>query len=125
MTTTDLVKDWLHKEGFKCEMDADGDLQFKYQGLHMFCSVDKNDPLFFRILVPNIYEVENNRAKVMEALNTVTRDIKVVKAFLVEDRVWLAIEMFIDTTPDIDDFVERCLDILVASRERFVREMLA
>ena len=61
----------------------------------------------------------------MEALHTITRDIKVVKAFLVEDRVWLAIEMFIDTTPDIDDFVERCLDILVASRERFVREMLA
>ena len=125
MTTTDLVKDWLRKEGFKCETDADGDLQFKYQGLHMFFSVDKNDPLFFRILVPNIYEVENNRAKVMEALHTITRDIKVVKAFLVEDRVWLAIEMFIDTTPDIDDFVERCLDILVASRERFVREMLA
>lgn len=123
MTTSDLVKNWLSSEGFKYDIDGDGDIHFKYQTHNYFFTVDDNDKLFFRIIMPNIYTVEGNRSRVLEAINTVSRDIKVIKAFLVEDHLWLAIEMFIDSTPELEDFFERCLNILEAGREKIAHEI--
>ena len=123
MTTAELAKSWLNSQGFKCNLDEDGDAVFKYEGATMFVSVDKDDPLFFKIVMPCVYEVENDQAKVLEAVNQINREIKVVKAIVVENNVHLLIEMFVDTTPEVDDFFERCCDILIASR-RILAEKL-
>ena len=124
MITTELVKDWLSSEGYRYEIDSDGDVRFKYQGKTYFCTGDTNDEQFFRIIMPGIYQVENNRERVLEAVNTVCRDIKVLKAFLVEDKLWLSIEMFVDSSPEVEDFIERCLNILNAGFERVAHEIL-
>ena len=123
MITSELVKEWLSDEGYKYEIDEDGDIRFKYQGKTFFCTADKNDSQYFRIILPNLYDVENNRVKVLEAINTVTRDMKVLKAYLVEDSLWLSIEMFVDSSPEAEDFMERCLNILNAGVEQIAREI--
>lgn len=123
MNASDLVENWLKSQGFRSERDNDGDLRFRYQGANLFCSNDDGDNQFLRILMPGIYKVEGDRTRVLEAINTISRDIKAIKAFLIEDHLWLSIEMFIDSTPDIDDFIERCLDILVAGRRRIAKEI--
>lgn len=123
MTTADLVKDWLASEGYKYTIDNDGDLQFKYQGLPMWVMVDQNDPLFLRVIMPNVYQLENNRAKVLEILNGLNANIKAVKGFLVDENVWLSIEMYIDSSPEVEDFIERCLDILLAGFRKFAEEL--
>ena len=64
-----------------------------------------------------------NRVKVLEVCNMITRDLKVVKAYLVKDRLWLSIEMFIDSTPEIDDFFDRCCQILIAAYEKTAKEI--
>ena len=61
--------------------------------------------------------------KVLEAANMITRDMKVVKAFLVEDHLWLSIELFIDSTPEFGDFFVRCIEILVAARHKIAQEI--
>ena len=124
MNACDLVENWLKSQGFRSERDSDGDLRFRYEGVNLFCGKDDNDKQFLRIIMPGIYKVDGDRTRVLEAVNTISRDIKAIKAFLVEDYLWLAIEMFIDSTPDIDDFIERCLDILVAGRLRIAKEIL-
>ena len=124
MNACDLVENWLKSQGFRSERDSDGDLRFRYEGVNLFCGKDDNDKQFLRIIMPGIYKVDGDRTRVLEAINTISRDIKAIKAFLVEDHLWLAIEMFIDSTPDIDDFIERCLDILVAGRQRIAKEIL-
>lgn len=124
MNASDLVENWLKEQGFKNERDDDGDLRFKYQGVNLFCCKDDNDKQFLRIIMPGIYKVDGDRTRVLEAISTISRDIKAIKAFLVEDHLWLAIEMFIDSTPDIDDFIERCLDIMIAGRQRIAKEIL-
>ena len=73
--------------------------------------------------MPNIYELEDNRVKVLEACNTITRDYKVVKAYLVKDRLWLSIEMFVDSTPEVGDFFERCCRILISAYEDTAKEI--
>lgn len=124
MNASDLVENWLKEQGFKNERDNDGDLLFKYQGVNLFCCKDDNDKQFLRVIMPGIYQIDGDRLKVLEAINTISCDLKAIKAFIVQDRLWLAIEMFIDSTPDIDDFIERCLDILIAGRQRIVQEIL-
>lgn len=124
MNVSDLLENWLKEQGFRSERDGDGDLVFRYQGVGLFCNKDDDDKQFLRIIMPNIYQVKNDRTRVLEAINTISRDIKAIKAFLVNDSLCLSIEMFIDSTPDIDDFIERCLDILIASRQRIANEIL-
>lgn len=124
MNASDLVENWLKDQGFRCERDSDGDLLFRYEGVHLFCCKDDSDKQFLRIIMPNIYKVDGDRTRVLEAINTIARDIKAIKAFLVNDSLWLAIEMFVDSTPDIEDFIERCLDILIAGRQKIAKEIL-
>ena len=50
-------------------------------------------------------------------------DTLVIKALLVQNRVHLVIEMFVDTTPEVDDFFERCCDILIAGRRAFAEAL--
>lgn len=120
-----LVENWLKNQGFRSARDEHGILRFRYQGLDMVCPGDDDDPLFLRIVMPGIYSVKGDRAKVLEAISTICSKLKAIKAFLDDDGdLWLAIEMFVDSTPDIDDFVERCLDILVAGHRECAGEIL-
>ena len=123
MEIVDLVKNWLSTEGYKYDVDNDGDIHFKYEGLHIYFTVDQNDQSFFRLIMPGIYQVENNRVRVLEAACKVTRDLKVLKAFLVEDHLWLTIEMFLDTSPEVKDFFPRCLSLMKRGREMIAKEI--
>ena len=84
-----------------------------------------DDDTYFRIILPNIYEAEEeNRYQVLEACNAITRQYKVLKAYLTpKGNLWLSIEMFVDTTPDIGDFFERCCNILVHGYEDMKKEI--
>lgn len=123
MRACDLVENWLKEQGFRTERDADNDVRFSYQGVHMFCC-DNSDESYLHIIMPGIYDVDGDRERVLEAINTISRDIKAIKAFLVDNSLWLSIEMFIDSTPDVEDFIKRCLDILIAGRNRIAKEIL-
>lgn len=120
----DLIKNWLSSEGYRYETDADGDIHFKYQGKNMYFITDERDELYFRLMMPYVYEVENNREKVLEACNTICRELKVVKAFLVGDGMFLCIEMFVDSSPEVEDFLQRCCDILLAAYHKGAEEIL-
>jgi hypothetical protein len=123
MRTEELVKQFLSNEGYKFDVDSDGDIHFKYEGINLYFTVDNNDQKYFRLIMPNIYQLEGNRTKVLEAINTVARDLKVIKAYLIEDRLWLAVELFIDSTPELEDFFPRCMGLLKAGREKIAEEI--
>lgn len=117
---TELVKEWLASEGFRHDVDENGNIHFKYQGMNLFFTADEDDDAFFRLLMPNICEVSNaeDRVKLMEVCNEVNSTTKVVKAFIVNDNMWLAIEILIDSTPEVGDFFERCCDTLIVAYQR-------
>ena len=123
MRTDELVKQFLSNEGYKFDIDGDGDIHFRFEGINLYFTVDNNDQRYFRLIMPNIYQLEGNRTRVLEAINTVARDLKVIKAYLIEDRLWLAVELFIDSTPELEDFFPRCLGLLKAGREKIAGEI--
>jgi len=59
-----------------------------------------------------------------QACNTICRKYKVAKAYIVNDRLWLAIEIFVDSTPEISDFFERACRILLSAYDDAQKEIV-
>lgn len=122
MSIEEQVKNYLSTEGYKYQYVGDDEtIAFKYQGLGYFLSVDKNDSEFCRLFLPQIYQLEGNRTKVLEAINTLTIEMKAIKAFLVEDQLWLSIEMIVPHDASVCEVLERCFGILSEGRIRIAR----
>ena len=121
MKISEMVFEFLKDQGLCPKYDDDGDIFFKYQMAGFVYIVDDDDELFFRLAMPNIFEVtDDNRMMVLEAINKVNVDVKVVKAICTPvDNVWLTTEMLMDTTPNLEDFFQRNLHILLGARVRF------
>lgn len=118
----EIYKKWLTANGVKWEQEDFG-LTFRYQGSNFVIFDNSSDPLYLAIAMPGIYELENDELKVLRVLNKINNNRKAIKAVLNDDSVWLTIEMFIDSTPDVEDFMERLLDILNQGRMLFNMEI--
>lgn len=114
-----MVFDYLKEQGL-CPQLKDEVIIFKYQMCTFIFFVDDDDEKFFRLALPGIYDVtEDNRISVLEAINEVNKKLKVAKAFIPDDDVWVSAETLMDDTPELDDFVPRILNILLGSRQKF------
>lgn len=120
MKNIDLMIEFLRSQGFKYELDEDGDLFFKYQMRNFLYYANDDDQGFFQIAMPAIFDVtEDNREAVLEAANSVTASIKVAKVVIIGEKVWLFAELLLDSTPVYDDIVPRVLDILMGTQQQF------
>jgi len=119
MKTSEMVLNYLKEQGFCPQLDDDV-IVFKYQMCTFVFFVDDDDDKFFRLALPSIFDVtEDNRISVLEATNELNKRLKVVKAFIPNDEVWLSAETLMDETPELDDFVPRILSILFSARQKF------
>jgi len=119
MKTSEMVLNYLKEQGFCPQLDDDV-IVFKYQMCTFAFFVDDDDDKFFRLALPSIFDVtEDNRISVLEATNELNKRLKVVKAFIPNDEVWLSAETLMDETPELDDFVPRILGILFSARQKF------
>jgi len=125
MKTSELVIDFLRQQGFCPEVDeSNGNVVFKFQMANFLFVNNDEDEEFFQLLMPYIYEVtEDNREMVLEACNKLNQGIKVCKACVLGDNVWLFFEILLDHTPDVADIVPRALQILQAARQEFYKNM--
>ena len=119
----ELICSYLKENGCRYEIFNDNLMKFKYQGAQFVMLTDEEDPYYLQIIMPNVYEVDRNRRFVLEAINTIMKERKVLKAHIEKNRVWLSIEMFIDTTPEINIFFERCINILYQGRQLLYDEI--
>ena len=98
MKTTELVLDFLKKQGFCPEVDPEnGNIEFRYQmTTYIFINNDEDEE-FFQLVMPAIFDVtDDNREVVLEAANKVNVGMKVQKACVMHERVWLFFEIFLD-----------------------------
>lgn len=118
----DIYKNWLMENGIKFE-EKDYGLTFKYQGGYFIIGDNSKDLQYFNIVMPGIYDFadhpETPRIKVLESLNKINAQYKVVKAVCDDEDCWLTTEIFIDSTPDVEDYMERLLNICHQARMEF------
>ena len=120
-----MMLDFLKRQGLVPNVDAEaGYIFFKYQMLDFAYRSSGTDQNFISIVLPWIKEFEEEqRGMVLEAVNKMNIMLKTAKFFVTKDDVCVCAEGVLDTTPDLDSFVPRLIELLLNSREEFYKEL--
>ena len=131
MNVKPLVSRCLKAQGVASKK-SDLGLNFTYEGWNFLLWNDADDPMFFRLTLPGIFDVtDENFAKAIMVCNNINWNYKVVKAVLYDYEdgkekgasVWLCYEQQLGSPPDIDDLMHRTVQLLLAVAETFMKEM--
>ena len=132
MNAKGLVSKYLKSKGIAPKKNDLG-LNFNYEGWNFLLWNDTDDPLFFRLILPGVFDVtDDNYAKAIMTCNNVNWNYKVVKAVLYEFEdehdsgasVWMCFEQVLDANPQVEELVPRALHSLIAAVEAFNKEMM-
>lgn len=121
----ETIKRVVDEEGFRPQIDSDGDVVFKYEGASYFIDVDENDEQFVRIAFPNFWKIESKEehARAVECAHDATKTIKVAKIFVVGDNVWGTIELFVADDESFGPVFMRSLSALRGAAHAFADAM--
>ena len=131
MNAKGLVSKYLKSQGIAPKKNDLG-LNFNYEGWNFLLWNDTDDPLFFRLILPGVFDVtDDNYAKAIMTCNNVNWNYKVVKAVLYEFEdehdsgasVWMCFEQVLDANLQVEEIVPRALHSLIAAAEAFTKEM--
>ncbi|MEO8589186.1 MAG: hypothetical protein ABI432_07455 [Flavobacteriales bacterium] len=120
-----MYMDYLDGEGYKPEIDSDGDVQFKAEGKTYFINVLEDDPTYFRVVLANIWPIESEeeRQQVLVAVDYSNAKAKVTKSYMVKDNVWVGIELFLPKAEDFEAVFARSMSALSNGTTHFVTRM--
>jgi hypothetical protein len=108
-------------------VDEDGDVKFKREGYTLYIGVDPSDAGFFRVFLPNIWEIESEEelGMVRVAIDHANRDTKVTKVYLTSDikDVWVSTELFVARPEDFKAVFSRAVKAIDHARDEFVGKM--
>lgn len=124
MNLKELMLQYLKEEGF-CPKEDEYSIDFKCEGRTFAFLYDTDDDQYFRLMMPNIFEVtDENREVVLRALNETNSSVKVVKAYTpIPQAVWIGFEVLVDSTPVLADIVPRGLNMLRTAQRTFYEEI--
>lgn len=124
MNLKELMLQYLKEEGF-CPKEDEYSIDFKCEGRTFAFLYDNDDDQYFRLMMPNIFEVtDENREVVLRALNETNSSVKVVKAYTpIPQAVWIGFEVLVDSTPVLADIVPRGLNMLRTAQRTFYEEI--
>jgi len=116
---------FLAAEGFRPEVDEDGDVRFRHEGRTLYLFRDEKDRDYFRVALPGAWECESpeEESRALAAVNAVNRDLKTVKCVLVDGVVWASVEQFFDPPEAFGPVFTRLLDV-IGSAAWHVRERM-
>ncbi|MBR2476181.1 MAG: hypothetical protein IKB57_06590 [Bacteroidaceae bacterium] len=125
MKTSEMVLEFLRKEGFCPDVDPDnGNIIFKYQMRTFLFPNNDEDEEFFQLIMPAICDVtDDNRDIMLEAANKTNLGMKVAKAGVFDDSVWLFFEVILDESPEVGSIIRRGLGILQNTQQNFYEQL--
>lgn len=116
----------LSDEGFRPEVDSEGDIHFKYEGGNYYM-VENRDEQFIYIMYPSFWVIDSDeeRIKALKAAATATRTTKAAKVYLTpdEDNVSAAFESLVSAPLEMSNILVRSLRCIQSAVNKFVEEM--
>ena len=110
----DIFQKFLSTLGATFTVDNDT-ISFEYNGLQFLFTFDISDPYYFRLILPNIGEInEVNENFMKQHVNQMNLNIKVAKATIINDRIWVSIEQFVYSKDNLPDLFKRSISVLEA-----------
>jgi hypothetical protein len=123
----EMYVSYLKEQGYQPSVDSDGDVRFKAEGSTLYIGVDEKDSQSFRIVLPNFWKIESpeEKAKAYEAANSVNRQLKVAKVYIVskEDRVWADANIYVEKPEDFKRHFPRMVQVLMIGASKFREAM--
>jgi tetratricopeptide (TPR) repeat protein len=123
----DLYVEFLRREGFTPEMDADGDVTFKYEGGFYLIFVNETDPGYFSMMYPNFWKISSPEelARAHRSAGEATRSTKVAKVTVGrrDDQVNATVECFLREPTDFREIFYRGLEAIQTAVKKFVGSM--
>ena len=126
-----LVSRYLKSLGLSAKK-SDLGLNFTYEGWNFLLWNDADDPLFFRLTLPGIFDVKDeNFAKAIMSCNNINWNYKVVKAVLYDYEdgkekgasIWMCYEQQLDPQTDMGVFLPHAIQSLLSACDAFMKEM--
>ncbi len=120
-----LYVEYLSAEGYRPIIDDDGDVKFKREGRTYFIIVSVQDPEFFRLVLANIWKIEDDveRSRVLEAADHSNAVSKVSKVFIVKNNVWVSVELFVAAPEDFRGVFELSMSAMETGVSNYVERM--
>ena len=122
----DLYLDGLRDEGYKGEVDDDGDVMFKYEGNKYWIDPDEDDPGIFNLNYYGNWDFndDDDIIKGLRSLNIVNRVMKVVKMSM-NDKGLLCVNagFFVQDPKNFTNHLTRSLGMIQTAISTFVEEM--
>lgn len=107
---------YLSSKNLAFQNNVKEQITFQSEGLNYLFVYDSSDSNFFRLLLPNIYSIEDNKDKCNEIVNNFNYTYKVVKAIVTPaNQIWLSVEQFAYSKENIELLFERCILLLKAT----------
>jgi len=126
-----LVSNYLKSQGV-VPKKSDLGLNFNFEGWNFLLWKDIDDPMFFRLTLPGVFDVtDENFAKAIMACNNVNWNYKVLKAVLYDYEdgnekgasVWMCYEQTTDKQSDMSEILPHAIRSLLSAAEAFLKEM--
>jgi hypothetical protein len=120
-----FMMEFLAAEGYRPELDSDGDVEFKAEGKTYFAMSAEDDATYFKILLPGLWSIENEdeRLRVLAACDHATRIVKVAKMSTNDDNTDGAVELFLADITNVPELFARCMSALQTAVDLFVEHM--
>lgn len=124
---TEFLLDHLRAEGYQANLDSDGDIAFRFEGMSYALCFDEDDVQFGKLILPNVWSIDSPEElqRVLAALDEVNRRIKLVKGHAVRGQVWFCIEMLLADQRHWAVFVARATRAISHAASMFAAEMRA
>ncbi len=100
-------------------------ITFVQNDLYFLFVHEKSDPFYFRLILPNIYKIENNKDKYEKFINDLNKRVKVAKTSISDDNmIWSAVEQFVYSMENVEQLFERSVALLeIMMKEEFIKNL--
>ena len=124
---TALLLQHLQADGYQAQVDSDGDIVFRFEGMGYVLCFDADDGQFGKLLLPNVWSIDTPEEllRVRAALDEVNRRIKLVKGHVQRGQVWFCIEMLLLEQQHWTHFLARATRSIAHAATLFASEMRA
>lgn len=115
-------KKYLDSKGITTTNEVEEQITFFLDGLYYLFVYESSDQNYFRIILPNIFKVEDDTVKYDSLVNNINQRYKVAKATLFDGgMVWISAEQYVYSREGIEYLFERCIAALRGVVE-FIKE---
>lgn len=102
--------------------EDDNTISFSYKTYQLLYIYDDKDPYYFRLILPNITNLEGLAGNIEEIMNEYNRKFKVSKMTKVNDSLWISVEQFIYTKDKLNELFSRLVNLIVFVAADFKKE---